>query len=198
VEDLSILICTHGDSYWEQLAQTRAYPSAVGQGVPVMCWHSPDGTLASSRNDAARAASSRWLCFLDADDELDHGYVEAMRPHLSGDALLAPAVKYVDPSRATDPPHFPNEPGDMTKINRCVIGTLIRRETFLEVGGFGEWPCYEDWDLFLGAHLSGRPIVYVADAVYLARVSRGGRNAPTRDVAVRTMAEIKRKHGLRR
>jgi GT2 family glycosyltransferase len=159
------------------------------------------------RNAAAEDARTEWLCFLDADDELDYGYVDAMRRHailgewavgkaVHNDALLAPAVKYVNPRRATAPATLPNAPGDMRDVNRCVIGTLIRRSRFLQVGGFNEWPCYEDWDLFLGVHMLGVPIVYVPDAVYKAHVSRGSRNVPTRNVAVATYRAIRRRHGL--
>lgn len=195
MDDLTILICAHGSHGWRDLAWSRAYPSASGQAHTVVRYE-PDASLAEVRNAAAEEASTHWLCFLDADDELDFGYVDAMRRHAGENALLAPAVKYVDPRRATKPASFPNEPGDMRKVNRCVIGTLIQRSTFFEQGGFSEWPCYEDWDLFLGAHMFGVPIIYVPDAVYKAHVSPSGRNAPTRRMAEWAYREIQRKHGL--
>jgi len=197
VEDLTILICSHGDERWRDLAFSRAYPSATGQANTYV-FHLPDATLAEVRNFAAEQVETEWLCFLDADDELDFGYVDAMSRYVDGgEALLAPAVKYIDPRRKTAPACLPNEPGDMRAINRCVIGTLIRRHTFFEAGGFQEWPCYEDWDLFLTVHLRGVPIVYVPDAVYKAHVSRVSRNAPGhRRVAAHTYHQIRVKHGL--
>ena len=195
MEDLTILICAHGDERWRDLAYSRAYPSACDQAAAVVCYRR-DLTLAQVRNAAAGVATTEWLCFLDADDELDFGYVDAMGRAIDGDGLYAPAVKYIDPNRPTAPACLPNEPGDMRSINRCVIGTLIRRETFLAQGGFKEWPCYEDWDLFLGAHLDGVPIVYVPDAVYKAHVRRDSRNAPNRQLATSTYRAILRKHGL--
>lgn len=195
--DLTILICAHGDEGWRELAYARAFPSAAEQALTLV-HYDPDATLAEVRNTAAEDADSEWLCFLDADDELDYGYVDAMRrSNVAGvNALYAPAVKYIDPRRPTAPACLPNEPGEMSAINRCVIGTLIRRETFFHQGGFREWPCYEDWDLFLGAHLSGVPIEYVPDAVYKAHVSRGSRNVPTRTLATQTYRAIRARHGL--
>lgn len=195
--DLTILICAHGDEKWRDLAYSRAFPSASEQALTLVHYE-PDATLAEVRNAAAADAETTWLCFLDADDELDYGYVDAMSRHADLDALLAPAVKYVDPRRKTAPPSFPNEPADMRRLNRCVIGTLIRRERFMEHNGFAEWSCYEDWDLFLGVHLSGVPILYVADAVYKAHVSRGSRNVPSRALATYTYDAILAKHGLTR
>jgi GT2 family glycosyltransferase len=192
--DLSILIATHGEEHWREMAWHRAYPSAKDQ-APCALLHTQT-TLAQARNELARLTTSEWLCFLDADDELDYGYVDAMSRYAHADVLLAPAVKYIDPTRETAPASLPNHPGDMRSVNRCVIGTLIRRETFWEQGGFSEWPCYEDWDLFLGAHMEGVSIVYVPDAVYKAHVSQGSRNAPTRREAQRVMHAIKVKHGL--
>lgn len=197
MEDLTILICAHGDVAWRDLAYSRAYPSASDQAGTVVCY-SPHMTLAQVRNSAAYAAATKWIGFLDADDELDFGFVDAMRRHANeGDRLLAPAVKYVDPRRETAPPSIPNEGAEMTHINSCCIGTLIRRDTFLRLGGFSEWPMYEDWDLFLGAHRSGVPITYVHDAVYKAHVKRQGRNEPgNRRLATTTYRAIRAKHGL--
>jgi GT2 family glycosyltransferase len=197
VDDLTILICAHGEERWRDLAYSRAYPSAYSQALTQVNYE-PEATLAQVRKQAAEEASSLWLCFLDADDELDFGYVDAMRRQAHGDFLLAPAVKYVNPKKATAPAMLPNEPGDMRRVNRCVIGTLIQRSTFLQAGGFKEWPCYEDWDLFLGVHMEGVPIVYVPDAVYKAHVSQDGRNAPTRDEATRVYNQIRRRHGVHR
>lgn len=197
MEDLTILICAHGDASWRDLAYSRAYPSASEQ-ARTRVHYEPDATLAEVRNRAAEDAETLWLCFLDADDELDYGYVDAMRRHAHGDYLLAPAVKYINQKKATAPACLPNEPGDMRRVNRCVIGTLIQRSTFMQAGGFKEWPCYEDWDLFLGAHMEGVPIVYVPDAVYKAHVSPGGRNLPSREVATRVYNQIRKRHGVHR
>lgn len=198
MEELTILICAHGDERWRDLAYSRAYPSACDQAATIVCYR-PELTLAEVRNAAGALAVTEWLCFLDADDELDFGYVDAMRRAIDGEALYAPAVKYIDPKRTTAPACLPNEGGDMRAINRCVIGTLIRRSTFLEAGGFQEWPLYEDWDLFLGVHLSGVPIVYVPDAVYKAHVKRQSRNEPgDRKLATKTYRAIRAKHGLAR
>lgn len=196
MEELTILICAYGDPEWRDLAYSRAFPSAAEQALTLVTYEA-DATLAQVRNAAAREAETEWLCFLDADDELDHGYVDAMSRHTAADCLLAPAVKFVDPSRETEPPHIPNYGSDMRRVNTCVIGTLIRRRTFWEQGGFQEWPIFEDWDLFLGAHMCGVPIVYVPDAVYKAHVKPQGRNEPgDRRLVNRTYAAILRKHGL--
>jgi len=77
---VQVLICTWGDLGWRDLAYARAYPSAFDQAMTFI-HHVPDGNAASARNEAVelQARDAEWLCFLDADDELAPGYVDAMR-----------------------------------------------------------------------------------------------------------------------
>lgn len=173
--NVSILIATYGDPAWGELAWSRAYPSAMTEGAfEVITNHcdSEDCTLAESRNHAAGQAAGDWLCHLDADDELCPGYLDAMASAASGrgDVLLAPAVSYGGPAG------IPNR-GGWPSVNECVIGTLVPRALFLEVGGFRELPSLEDYDLWLRCVKAGARIVHVPDAVYCAHVTPGSRNS---------------------
>lgn len=187
----SIVIATCGSPEWAELAWSRAYPSADAQRSPrvaveVVIEHHPDLSVSAARNAAAANASGDWLCFLDADDELEPWYLEAMSLKFMAGAitadwspLLVPAVRYVQAGTdgyRDDRATIPNR-GLWPAINECVIGTLIRRDRFDALGGFREWPSIEDYDLFLRAYDAGANLVYVADAVYRAHVSAdGGRN----------------------
>lgn len=190
----AILICTYGDPAWEELAMSRAHPSTIGQGaLEVICHHEDSGTLASARNAAVQATDADWLAFLDSDDELAPGYLQAMMSgaHDVGlwlpedwersPALLAPALQRIEHGRASRPA-IPNA-GKWPATNECVIGTLVPRELFLQVGGFRERAAdgtpltmYEDWDAFLRMYDAGARLVHVPGAVYREHVS-GGRNA---------------------
>lgn len=182
---VSILIATFGDEAWSELAWSRAYPSAIEQGAAeVLVRHEPDGTVASARNALAGMAEGEWLCFLDADDELCPGYLVAMEkvaPELEPwvespfgpgrDSILAPAVSY-----GGSRPGIPNL-GGWPGVNECVIGTLVPRRVFLQLGGFRELPSLEDWDLWLRCVKAGARIVHVPDAVYCAHVTPNSRNS---------------------
>ncbi len=103
--NVSILICTHGDERWRELGEARALPSALLQEdvAEVRALHSGPGSLAEVRNIAGFEATGDWLVFLDADDELAPGYVDALRAmHATlkprdndGSYLLVPAIQYV-------------------------------------------------------------------------------------------------------
>lgn len=170
---ISVIIATFGDGSWRKTAE-RAFFSTVGQPCEVIREHQFDGTLASVRNAGAHKASGDHILFLDADDELAPGYLDAMRRACRrGDgALHTPAVSFVLRGWKQLPPHFTTDI-PYREGNPAVIGSVLPRSRFLEVGGFREWPLFEDWDLWARCDL---PIVRVPDAVYLAHVRLDSRN----------------------
>lgn len=199
--DVSILICAYGDVGWKELAYTRALPSTAAQGAQeVLVLYDEQSTLARVRNLAASKAKGKYLIFLDADDELAPGYVDAMHEAVTFHrevGLYYPRVEYVGGRKR--PPHFPNDHVPMTTANRCVIGTMIPRDLFFEHGGFAEYPIYEDWALFLRIHLTRIGLIPVFDAVYRAFIKPRSRNAPgahARSIATKTYAQIRRENGI--
>lgn len=167
----TIIIATYGAESWRDRARAVALPSTQGQGAEVLTMHGD--TLASARNLGASLAEGEWLVFLDADDELEPGYIEALS-NATGQ-LRAPAVRYVYQNGYADPPQtFGNR--DMLTMNQCVIGTAIPKDLFTAIGGFWEERAWEDWSLFRRAYLTGASITHNPQAVYRANVAPLGRN----------------------
>lgn len=183
--DCTVIIGTFGDETWkkrgsEALQRVMKTPFTVEPNEGR--WHH-GATLAASRNKSAELCDSEWLCFVDADDELDPRFFEAMQPHIEAiedrDALLWPFYvrHFSDGSRSEPmaPPH-PNY-CDLRAMNWMVIGTLVRRDTFMRAGGFGEWRAWEDWALWMRcAHLGASPLK-VGRARYIQHVDDEGRNS---------------------
>ena len=175
----SILIATYGDDEWSKLALDRAAPTALSQpDVQVVLLHEPGLSIAQVRNKAAERAVGDWLCFLDADDELGPGYMEAMWRALeqergaegSDPLLLTPAVSYVHKGRPRPPMFHPV--GNFQDDNYIVVGTLVERDLFFQVGGFGDYPHgFEDWSLWAKCWKAGARVVQVKRAVYYAHVN---------------------------
>lgn len=196
---VSAVVATYGSPEWE--AAGRAALTAV-QGDP--CWHDtvgvhmPGGTLAQARNLGAERATGDWLCFVDADDGVAAGYLGSMEVAYTrwltmfpGDGpepprpLLVPAVAWQNERGGVFTlAGIPAWDRPLIDVNCAVIGTLIPRALFLEVGGFRDQladgdllPALEDWELWLRAVKAGACMVPVPQAVYVARAGGSGRNA---------------------
>lgn len=205
--NVTVCICTHGTREWSDLAERVALPSAREQGAHQIVSHHywDTGTLAEARNFAAEQATGDWLCFLDADDRLAPGYLAAMQAAMrhwnlarrtdltDNPLLLLPAVQYVhDDGRSAAAPVVPAWGRSVVDVNAGVIGTLVPRQLFREVGGFREFAMYEDWDLWLRCLIAGARPIAVPEAVYLADAAPG-RNAQA-DAALGTYWTIRREH----
>jgi hypothetical protein len=197
---ISVLIPAYGTVEWQDLAWSRAYPSAAFQGAhEVLVHYQPEGDVSSTRNLLAERATGTHLLFLDADDELEVGYVAAMMLALDSAperSLLTPMVSYLfhgqkDRIKA-EPPKFWREV-DLRDGNWLIIGTIIPKTLFMEVGGFRKRPIYEDWCLFARCHGVGAEIVKVPDAIYRAHWREDSRNkSMTREERTRAHYEIGR------
>lgn len=179
VKTISVIISSHGGKEWEDLAMARAYPSVADQGFhQVIVNHEVGHTLAEVRNFNASRANGDYLCFLDADDELAPGFLEAMNVALEATkkpSLFTPAVIYARNSVRPKPKLWPRM--DFKVGNWCVIGTLIPRRMFNQIGGFREYKLYEDYALWAMAEAKfGVEVIEVPDAVYVAHYARKSRN----------------------
>jgi glycosyltransferase involved in cell wall biosynthesis len=148
---LTVCVATFGDREWKMLAERRAIPSARPQ-APTISVHG--ATLADARNACLARVTTELVVFLDADDELEPGYADAM---LAGTAdLRAPQVRYVRARRfrASGFPKVAGHHHDCTadclvEGNWLVIGTCVRADLLRSVGGFWDEPLYEDWSAWL-------------------------------------------------
>jgi len=186
--DVTVCIGTFGHDDWRKLALDRA---AMSSERKVM--HVHDENLMVARNRAAEKAQSEWLCFLDADDELAPGYFDAMEQGTAD--LRGPAVQYVVNGNPRAVKVWPER--DLRSGNHLVIGTLIRKAMFDQVGGFRDYPLYEDWDLWLRCHLAGASSEVIRDAIYIAHVRKDSRNrAPDRATRLHWHKQIAKDNGV--
>jgi glycosyltransferase involved in cell wall biosynthesis len=182
--DLTVVVATFGDGWWRELATARAVPSADALDVPVVQVHGD--TLHGARNTGLDMVDTEWVVFLDADDELEPGYLAAMG---RGSAdVRAPAVRYVTGGRPA-PPRMPKVAGHTHQCvaaclawgNWLVVGSAVRAGLVRRVGGWRDFCWSEDWDLWVRCWQVGATIEPVPAAVYRAHVRPGSRNrAPGR------------------
>jgi GT2 family glycosyltransferase len=201
--DLTVAIATYDGPRREcaALARTRAIPSAEALGVPVV--HAHGDSLHEARNTALDLVATEWVVHLDADDELEAGYVDAMA---TGSAdLRAPSVRYMRHSGSGSMPKIPKVAGhhhDCTADclqwgNWLVVGTAVPADLVRKVGGWRDFPWAEDWDLWVRCWQAGATIEAIPQAVYRAHVHANSRNrAPTRQAKLEAHRAIARANGL--
>lgn len=180
MSDVSVVVGTFGEQKWAELAQERAVPSALWLDVPAI--HAHGETLAEARNSGLEQVETEWVIHLDADDELEEGYVEAME---GGSAdVRAPAVRLMRPGRTRGriwiPKVFAHDHlcrRDCLPFGNWIcVGAYARTELLRSVGGWEEWPIYEDWALWLRCYAAGARFEYRTDAIYRQHLSPESRN----------------------
>src|SRR6185436_17183843 len=135
--------------------------------------------LCVARNRGAMATLADWLVFLDADDELDSHYVEALSSSLALNPSADIHVPYVwklSHGRVFKSGRLKEPGASIFEKNHLPIGALVRRDLFLEVGGFDDWPIYEDWALWMKLEAAGARWTWCPDALYMIHWRDGSRN----------------------
>lgn len=197
--DVTACVGTYGAAEYVKLAYERPVASALAAGVPFV--HCHGRTLHEARNACLDAVRTEWCVFVDADDELHPRFFE--RIELGTADIRVPAVQYVDGSRAA--PHVPRVVGHnhlcqaecLEYGNWIVIGAVARTSLLRAVGGFHDYPMYEDYDLWVRCWKAGATIEAVPGATYIAHVRPGSRNrAPDPSERMRVHRWIAEANGL--
>lgn len=180
--DVTIVVGTYGADSWVRLAEDRAIPSARALCVPVVHHHAE--TLHDARNGALAQVETEWVVHLDADDELEGGYVDAMA---AGSAdVRAPAVRYVHGRRlgvakmpAVSGHGHGCEAACLAWGNWLVVGAAVRT-ALASTAGWRDYPWSEDWDLWARIWQAGATFEAIPSAIYRAHVRRDSRNRSVR------------------
>jgi GT2 family glycosyltransferase len=199
--DVTVVVATFGNIEWSRLARHRAIPSAEALGVQIVAVHGE--TLHTARNTGLDQVDTPWVVFLDADDQLEAGYLDAMA---AGHAdVRAPAVRYIHRGGRCAPLRIPRVAGHghdchggcLPEGNWIVVGAAVRTALVRRVGGWRDFRWSEDWDLWLRCWLAGGTVQTVPNAVYRAYLRPDSRNRALSGVQrLATHREIERANGL--
>jgi len=179
--DVTVVVATHGSNEWKEMGDI-ALESAIKTGAKTVRVHLDNGTLAEARNKALEKVDSEYVVFLDADDDLDSNYFIDLEPT----DVTVTSISY--PGRVPRIPkvwrHDAKHLGDCTaecliEGNWVHIGAVIRTKLIKDIGGFKEYPVYEDWALFLSLQQKDAVFSIHPKSIYKASVrqSPGHRNS---------------------
>jgi hypothetical protein len=170
---------------------TRPVMQALAAGDPrIRCVAQANQGRSAARNHGAAEARGEYLAFLDSDDTLLPGALDAhlarMRAH-PGTAITIGGYVYVDACGQVLGERRPWEESPPTFdgwLFNCLAmpgSALIQREAFQQQGGFDRaCEIAEDWDLFLRLAQAGERMVYVHAPVCRYRLHPGNSTATAR------------------
>lgn len=175
MESIAVVIPAFGEMGDLDALLWRAVESVKNQTVYAEVVTPRLGPLSVARNTGAFTVDSDWLIFLDADDELDPHYIEEMLKG-KGDIRQPSTLGVVDGVEDDFPVLIPPHPGGFLVGNHLIIGCMVRRELFNEVGSFNDLPILEDWDCYIRMVLAGAKVGTCPGAIYRVHVLEGSRN----------------------
>lgn len=174
-ESVAVVIPTFGDKeFWDKLAD-RAEKSVKAQTrQPDEFYRVHADALHIARNRGGMMASTTWLCFLDADDEIHPEYLEAM---LAGEGdVRIPSIERFYWDGKHDEPRYTPPAKTLLNYSHIIIGAMVSRELFIKVGGFDDWQCWEDWHFWMKCWVEGAAMLPCKKAIYQTYVRPDSRS----------------------
>ncbi len=198
--DVTVCVSTFGGQEWKELANQRAIPSAQKLGCNVIQSHAE--SLHEARNQGLNCVTTEYVCFLDADDELEASYFDKMAE--SAADIRVPSVRYVRNGfdQGVRMPKISGHshvctPDCLAEGNYIVIGAVAPTQLLRDVGGFRDFAWSEDYDLWVRCWQAGATFENVPRAVYRAHVRRDSRNrGPSAETKLAVHQAIARANGL--
>lgn len=176
MKDVTVVVPTCGGDEWLHMGN-QAAENVEKMGIKVLRVHIPLGTVSQARNAGLYQVKTKYVVFLDADDDLDSRYFDNVV--LTAD-VTATAIQYSDLIGPQIPrvwlhEHQGYKPHDGECTGECLpdgnyihIGAFINVKAALAVGGFRDYPVYEDWALYLAMQQNGATFDTHYSSVYLA------------------------------
>lgn len=153
--------------------------------------------VARSRMMGAKQATGDYLLFIDADDKIIETYIQEMVNRIKeGNEIVYPDCvlwsSWGDSGMKNAYQRMPNKInfGTLIKQNWVLVSSLIPRKLFFDLGGFKEYPLFEDWEFFLRAVVHKTP--FKKARTYLSyRQRTQSRNHQSDVIKVKTTNQIK-------
>ncbi len=185
INNVTIVTGTFGNPKWIELVDQRSRLSANLQALQAPYIHvHTENSLADARNEGAKRAETDFLCFLDADDFLDQDFILEMNKCISNTenrelTLFQPATK----TFMSDEQPFIIPRKKLLNSNFLIIGTVVSRKVFLDIGGFDrDLQALEDWDLWIRCAIYGCGYTEVPSAIYEVANEPNSRNKDSNKV----------------
>lgn len=131
---------------------------------------------AAARNKGVSIAESEFILFLDSDDRLKPGYIDAgiaaLHENENAGVVYANAIAFGDGSRS----NFAAKPFDIIELlikNYIPMCVVMRKKTWEDVGGIDDNLIqYEDWEFWIRVHKAGWQFVFIDKPMFEYRINK--------------------------
>lgn len=173
--NVTVVVATCGNDEWLEMGN-KAADSIYIPGIVRI--HLPKGTVSEARNKGLSKVKTEYVCFVDADDTLKHGYF-GFEPT---EDVTVTSIRYKNKGEPQIPKVWAHEVygkkqhnyachGDcLIDGNYIHIGAIVKTKLAKEIGGFHEYPVYEDWDFWLRLQQHGATFGQYPESIYEASV----------------------------
>ena len=180
----SVIVVNDGSS---DAATLRVLEQVRASGIAVI--DRPNGGLAAARNVGWQACDRPYVLFLDADNLMLEGGLDAMVSALAADATVS--VVYGDRQEFGEREALVEQPlcslPELLAGNRIDACAMVRRSALVALGGFDEAMRngYEDWELWIRMMSGGHRFVHVDRPLFRYRVRSNSLVSRADDPALR-------------
>lgn len=119
----------------------------------------------AARNTLAKQATTEWLLLLDDDDTIDPNCAQTLLDRAGDADIVYPWCRTSGDNQIRWIVNKLHNPASLFKLNYIPNTVLIRRDTWLMLGGNRQVQM-EDWDLWKRAHLHGCKIKCVPEVLW--------------------------------
>lgn len=184
-----------GQTYaeWEAIVVDDGSPDNVAEvaeayalrDARIKFFHTENGGVSAARNFAASKASGEFVLALDADDVIAPEYfarcVERFRQEPATDVVYC-RWRYFGAEEGSPELSY-SDYESLLLVNRIFVTAMVRREAFLQVGGFdvNMRRGLEDWEFWI-RFLSPESVVYqIPEELFFYRIKESSKNREAHD-----------------
>ena len=138
--------------------------------------HKENGHLSSARNYGIERAPSPYILILDADDKFEATFIEKAVDFLDNNPEFGVCTclqqNFGENTDLGDPGG--GDVYDFLADNHCLGNCLIRRECWIQAGGYDETmkSGYEDWNFWIGVTKNGWKVHVINEGLFLYRIKK--------------------------
>jgi glycosyltransferase involved in cell wall biosynthesis len=151
------------------------------------------------RDELVRFSSCELILFLDADDKLAPDYLERMIYKMPKVEIVYPNIFWWYGNGFNRIGDTPDKllPKDMFNSCKIPVTCMMKKFVYKELGGFRDFPMFEDWDFWLRAMVKGYKFEKANTMLYY-RQAKNTRNRAEKEEKEKVYKQIRSQFELKR